>query len=246
MTENSKVIIVSGGSRGLGQAAIESLLQDGHHVATFSRTTSTFIQSSLEWDPSGSVFYWKQFDALEFHHLRAFAQDVICKWGKIDALVNNAGMGVDGLLTLTQESEVHSAIALNIEAVIHLTRACLKNMIARQSGAIINISSVSAIRGYSGLSTYSATKAALDGLTRSLAREVGPMGIRVNSLVPGYFESEMVKLLSTKAKEQIVRRTPLRRLGTAKDLAGVLRFLLSPEAYFITGQTIVVDGGMTC
>jgi 3-oxoacyl-[acyl-carrier protein] reductase len=111
---------------------------------------------------------------------------------------------------------------------------------------VINVTSVNGIRGFSGVSVYSATKAALDGLTRSLAREVGPNGIRVNSVAPGYFESDMTSELTDRQKAWIVRQTPLRRLGTVDDLVGVVRFLISPAARFFTGQTVVVDGGLTC
>jgi 3-oxoacyl-[acyl-carrier protein] reductase len=119
-------------------------------------------------------------------------------------------------------------------------------MIQRRGGCIINISSIAGIRGRTGVVVYSATKAGLDGMTRSLARELGPRGIRVNSVAPGYFESEMVNGLDEAVKARITRRTPLGRLATVDDIAAVVLFMMSPSASFITGQTIVVDGGLTC
>jgi len=119
-------------------------------------------------------------------------------------------------------------------------------MLQEAGGCIINISSVVGLRGTAGASVYSATKAALDGLTRSLARELGPRGIRVNAVAPGYLETDMTDALTEEQRVRILRRTPLGRLGTVEDVTGVIRFLMSPEARFMTGQTIVVDGGLTC
>jgi len=144
-----------------------------------------------------------------------------------------------------RETDIHRQIALNLEAVVLLTRACLKGMLPQQSGSIVNVSSINALRGHAGVSVYSATKAALIGLTRSLAVEVGQRGIRVNCVAPGYFESEMTAGLTGQQRERIVRRTPLRRLGTVGDIAAAVRFLLSADAAFITGQTLAVDGGFT-
>ncbi|HZS43860.1 MAG TPA: SDR family oxidoreductase, partial [Blastocatellia bacterium] len=142
--------------------------------------------------------------------------------------------------------DIHKVVTLNLESAIYLSQICSKVMLQQHSGSIISISSIDAIRGYAGVSVYSATKAALDGFTRSLARELGPRGIRVNSIAPGYFESIMVQGLTPDQLNTIVRRTPLGRLAKAEDIIGVIRFLMSPAAGFITGQTLVVDGGLTC
>ena len=243
-SDQGQVIVVSGGSRGLGHAIVADLLEAGHTVATYSRSRTTFIEECEKGDMA-ERFCWAQIDGSDFDRVRQFVREVDQSFGGIDVVINNAGIGVDGILSTMQDDDVHRTITVNLEAAVQLTRACLKSMLRRETGAVLNITSVNGIRGFSGVSIYSATKAALDGLTRSLAREVGPSGIRVNSIAPGYFESDMTSKLRDRQKAWIVRQTPRRRLGAVSDLVGVIRFLISPEAEFITGQTIVVDGGLT-
>jgi 3-oxoacyl-[acyl-carrier protein] reductase len=244
MCVQGQVVVFCGGSRGLGQAIVADLLDAGHVVATYSRSRTPFIEQ-CEQGSTAERFRWAEIDGSDFDRVRQFVRDVDKGFGGIDTVINNAGIGVDGILSTMQDDEVHRTITVNLEAAVQLTRACLKSMLRRQAGSVLNITSVNGIRGFSGVSIYSATKAALDGLTRSLAREVGPSGIRVNSIAPGYFESDMTSKLRDRQKAWIVRQTPLRRLGAVGDLVGVIRFLISPEAGFITGQTIVVDGGLT-
>ncbi len=243
MNAPSRVTLVSGGSRGLGAALVKECLDRGDTVAVFSRSPSPFTES-LRSDPATSDrFHWQAVDAADAAAVDAFALDVRRRYGRIDTLINNAGIAVEGLLTTSSQAEIRHALALNLESVIVLSRACLKGMLAARSGCIINVSSVNAIRGHSGLSVYSATKAALIGLTQSLAREVGPAGIRVNAIAPGFFESDMVQHMSEQQRARIVRRTPLGKLCTIDDLIGCARFLMDCQG--ITGQTLVVDGGFS-
>jgi 3-oxoacyl-[acyl-carrier protein] reductase len=243
---NGQTIVVSGGSRGLGQALVAALLASGNRVATFSRSETSFIRDCRSEDPDGSRFHWEAIDGLDFDGVRGFVSGVEDRFGGVDALINNAGVGVDGILSTMPDVDVHRVLALNLEAAIQLTRAALKSMLRRRSGTVLNITSINGLRGFSGVSVYSAAKAGLDGLTRSLAREVGPEGIRVNAVAPGYFESDMTSKLTDRQRAWIVRQTPLRRLGAVDDVVGVVQFLLSPDAKFISGQTIVVDGGLSC
>lgn len=243
---SAQVIVISGGSRGLGYGLVTHFLQAGHQVATFSRSSTDLIQALVTQDPREKKFLWKSVNMTEPDALKQFTTDVMARFGRIDTLINNAGMGSDGLLTLMRATEIEQSIDLNLKGTIMLTQACTKVMLRQRSGCIINISSVNAIRGHAGVGIYSATKAALDGLTRSLARELGPKNIRINSVAPGYFESDMVSNLTDEQKQRIIRRTPLKRLAQINDIVSVIQFLSSPDAKFITGQTLVVDGGITC
>lgn len=250
MTKNGsderRVVVMSGGSRGLGSALAKDFLARGHAVATFSRSSSPFIEACQKEHAADEAFYWQALDASDGKGLRQFVLSVVRRYGRIDALINNAALAVEGPFSLARDQEIENCLTVNLQAVLQLTRACSRAMLQQGSGAIINISSVNAIRGHAGVAIYSATKAALDGLTRSLARELGGRGIRVNSVAPGYFESDMTAELTPEQKNRIERRTPLGRLGTVQDIANAIRFLISPEGSFITGHTLLVDGGITC
>jgi 3-oxoacyl-[acyl-carrier protein] reductase len=240
------VVIISGGSRGLGRAIASRCLNQGYIVATYSRAASPFVEKQLELDPDRKSFFWSEVDATDSASVKRFVSVVFERYGEIGVLINNAGIGSDGIFATMRLSDIELCVDLNLKGTLYLTWCCARLMIQQGSGCIINISSIASIRGHSGLAVYSATKAGLDGMTRSLARELGPRGIRVNSVAPGYFESEMVGGLDEVAKARIARRTPLGRLASVDDIAEVVLFMMSPSASFITGQTIVVDGGLTC
>lgn len=243
VSSDKKVVVISGGSRGLGQALVQDRLDAGDIVATFSRTSNSFIDQLRNEDPEGRRFHWESVEGTDLEGVRNFGMNVMRRYKRIDALINNAGVGVEGLLTMTSERDIHLALALNLESAIVLTRTCLKAMIVARHGSILNISSVNALRGHKGLAVYSATKAALLGFTRSLATEVGPQGVTVNAIAPGFFESEMVGHLTEAQRARIIRRTPMRAMCTTQDIVDSARFLLSTRA--ITGQTLAVDGGFT-
>jgi len=246
MSGERRVAIVSGGSRGLGEALVADLLRTGAVVATFSRSSTPSIERCRAADPGGDSFQWEAIDGGDFPRLAGFVRGVLQRFGRIDVLVNNMATMTDGLLAMVRDADVHRQVAMNLEAAILLTRACLKGMLSQGSGSIVNISSVNALRGQTGVSVYSATKAALIGLTKSLAVELGPGGIRVNCVAPGYFQSEMTSGFTADQRSRIARRTPLRRLGTVDDIVAAVRFFNSPEAAFVTGQLLAVDGGFSC
>jgi 3-oxoacyl-[acyl-carrier protein] reductase len=240
------VVVVSGGSRGLGQAIVAAMLAEGCKVATFSRSRTPFISQLVDDPALRDAFHWQALDATDHAGVKAFAQQVQVKFGRIDVLINNAGVNLDQVLAMTQDEEIDNLLSLNLASVIKLSRQVSRVMLARGGGNIINISSVIGTRGFKGTSVYSATKAALDGLSRSLARELGARGIRVNSIAPGFLATDMTGHMPAAQKAQILRRTPLGRLGEAADVVGLIRYLISDDASFITGQTFVVDGGLTC
>ena len=240
MTE-APVVLISGGSRGLGLALVDMFLERGWRVATFARGASPSIEAR-----ACDSLFWQALDSTDDAALAALPKAVVRRWGRLDALVNNAGVGFDGLLTFMRTEEIDRVLDVNLRATILLTQAAGKAMIRAGRGSVVNVSSVNAVRGHSGVSVYSATKAALDGLTRSLARELGPRSIRVNSVAPGYFASEMVADLSEEATARITRRTPLGRLAEPSEIAEAVYFLASEKSAFITGQTLAVDGGITC
>jgi 3-oxoacyl-[acyl-carrier protein] reductase len=243
---DTKVTIVSGASRGLGLALAEGYLASGHAVAAFSRSSSDELARLQAKTESDGQFFWAAVDGTERDSVRGFVKQVLDRYGRVDVLINNAAVGLDGLFTLSRPSDISKAIDVNLLGPIWLTQACAKVMLTQQSGSVVGISSINASRGHTGVSVYSATKAALEGMTRSLARELGPKNIRVNAVAPGYFETDMVKGLSAKQKEAITRRTALKRLPGVANIVDVVMFLTSDQAALITGQTIAVDGGMSC
>lgn len=237
------VAIISGGSRGLGRALVERCLAEGYRVATYSRQGTPFTAGLRT---LGGHAFWREVDGADADAVDAFVGCAAERFGRLDAIVNNAGLGIDGVLSTMRVCDVQRVVDVNLNGAIYLVQSAAKLMLRQRSGAIVNVSSVNAVRGHAGVAVYSATKAALDGLTRSLARELGPRNIRVNSVAPGYFRSEMVDELSEEARARIARRTPLGRLGAVADVVEAVLFLLSSRAAFITGQTLVVDGGITC
>jgi 3-oxoacyl-[acyl-carrier protein] reductase len=245
MPQGRKVALISGGSRGLGAELVSGLLARQYRVATLSRTKTAFISKMMR-AHNRRRFHWDAVDGRDHEALRAFVNEVAERSGRIDVLVNNAGMAMEGVLPTVRASDIAEAVEVNLTAGLVLAQACSRLMLRQRSGCIVNISSVHAIRGHSGVAVYSATKAALDGFTRSLARELGPRNIRVNSVAPGYFESDMVSGMAEEQKQRIARRTPLGRLARIEEVANAVHFLISDQASFITGQTLVVDGGITC
>ncbi|MFJ9634681.1 SDR family NAD(P)-dependent oxidoreductase [Streptomyces sp. NPDC101175] len=239
------VAVVSGGSRGLGLALVTDFLERGYRVETFSRSESAELVA-LRGSTAPDTLFWSSVDGTNAEAVEEFARAAVRRHRRIDTLVNNAAIGLEGLLTLTAPTAIDTALRTNVTLPVLLTRACLKPMLARRAGVVINLSSINGLRGQTGVAVYGAAKAALDGLTRGLAREVGPAGVRVVSVAPGYFDSEMTAGIDEAQRRRIVRRTPLGRLGSTEDVLGVIRFLTSPAASFITGQTITVDGGYTC
>ncbi len=243
MEATNKTIIISGGTRGLGLAMTTHCLQRGCAVATFARQSSKEIEAAAA-EHRGRL-HFEQLDATATGPIEKFVERVIAKFGAIHGLVNNAAIGQDHLLAHISPAMVESILAVNLTGPILLTRSVVRRMLLNPAEArIVNITSICAIRGYAGLTVYSATKGGMESFTRSLARELGGRRILVNAIAPGFFASAMSSVLARQQLETITRRTPTERLCTERDILPVLDVLLF-EPINMTGQTIAVDGGST-
>ena len=239
-----KVVMVSGGSRGLGAKIVESFLERDFRVASCSRKRTKQI---VDWEQAfPERFYFEEMDLTDSAACKRLVRNVERTLGDIDILVNNAGMANSSLLALDSDESIDQVVDLNLKGAIFLSREVSRSMLSRRWGRIIHISSITGQIGFRGLSVYGATKAGLDGLTRALARELGARKITVNAVAPGYLTTEMTEELNQEQIRQIVRRTPLGRLGEPGDVIGLIQFLASEQADFITGQVLVVDGGLGC
>ncbi len=245
MSPEPQVAVITGGSRGLGAGIVDSFLEAGHIVATCSRSATERTDSWAADPELEGRFMFEPLDMVDGEACSKYVDNVIERFGRIDVLVNNAGIARDGVIALMHDSDIDTVLDLNLKATFVMTRQVVRRMLLARTGRIINISSVVGTSGYRGLAVYSASKAGLDGFTRSLARELGSRGITVNSVAPGYLRTEISHGLDEAQLQQIARRTPAGRLGEPEDIGSVIRFLASPDAGFVTGQTIVVDGGLT-
>ena len=239
----NKLVIVTGASRGLGLAICRQLLQQGFTVLALARTLSIDLNALTE--QYGSDLTFVSADLSDLDNIQPLCSELIKQHGRPYALINNAAVGYDGVLATMHNSEITALLNLNVQAPILLTKYLLRPMLLNQSGRIINISSIIARTGFNGLSVYAASKAALEGFTKSLSREVGKAGITVNCVAPGYMQTEMTNSLQGDKLESIKRRSPLGRLATPDDAAGAVLYLLSEQAAAITGTTITVDAGST-
>jgi len=236
-------ILVSGGSRGLGLATVRACLERGARVATFARNPTEAVKALSERFPDR--FRFAPLDATDDAAVEAFVGDAATAFGGVQGLVNNAAIGQDHLLANMPQDEIGRLIEINLRAPIVLTRLVLRRMMLQTGpGCVVNVTSLCGVRGFAGLTVYSATKGALDAFTRSLAREVAGRDIRVNAVAPGFFASEMSDVLAADQIEIIRRRTPTGRLVTEGDITPTITRLLFDEAN-VTGQTIHIDGGYT-
>lgn len=237
------VSVVSGGSRGLGLAIVERLLDRGDAVGTFSRSGSAALDRLAARHADRLLDL--RHDAADAAALRRFVADVATRFGRIDHCVANAAIARDGVLALASDRDVMDQLSVNLGGVIVLVREVVRQMLVvpPAHGSITLVSSVVAARGASGLATYAATKAGLEGFARSLARELGSRDIRVNVVAPGFLETELSATLPEADRARIVRRTPLGRLGTPADVVGTIDFLASSRAAFVNAQVLAVDGG---
>jgi 3-oxoacyl-[acyl-carrier protein] reductase len=240
-------VIVTGGSRGLGLGIALKLTGEGYLVIAVARKESDQITSAMretERANPGSLQF-VPFDLAKIEDIGELVKTLRKDFGPIYGLVNNAGMSFDGTLALMPNAQIEQLVRVNTISPIVLTKYVVRTMMADGGGRIVNIASIMGFTGYSGLSVYGATKASLIGFTRSLAREVGRMGVNVNSVAPGFVDTEMTQGLKKEQRQQIVRRSPLRRLSEIEDVANAVEFLLGCKSKNITGTVLTVDAGST-
>jgi len=238
---------VTGGSRGLGLAIVRRLICEGYGAVAVARRMSDPLASTIEQAEAsrpGSV-HFMPFDLSDVQEIPNLVKKVRKDLGPIYGLVNNAAQGAEGALALMHTAQIESLIRVNTLSPIVLTKYVVRHMMADGGGRVVNVASIVGFTGYSGLSVYSATKASLIGFTRSLAREVGPRGVNVNAVAPGFLDTEMTQGLDGERREKVARRSALGRFPEVDDVADAVGFLLGPGAKSITGTVLTVDAGGT-
>jgi 3-oxoacyl-[acyl-carrier protein] reductase len=240
-------VLVTGGSRGIGLAIARRLAGAGYNVVAVARRESDELREAIAEvtkQKTGRV-HFRAFDLSEIDAIPAFVKALRDEFGAIYGLVNNAGIGTEGLLATMHNSEIEALIRLNVLSPVILTKYVVRHMMADGTGRIINMSSIIASTGYNGLSVYGATKAAATGFTRSLAREVGKLGITVNAIAPGFVDTELTQDLAPEQRQRIAGRSALRRLPEVDDVARMVEYLLGEGGRNITGSVLTVDAGNT-
>lgn len=240
-------VIVTGGSRGLGLGIARKLVSDGYRVIAIAREETCQLTSAIQGANRavpGSL-HFVPFDLAQIENISTLVRRVRKSFGSIYGLVNNAGISFEGVLALMQNSQIEQLVRLNTISPIVLTKYVVRCMMADGGGRVVNVASIIGSTGYSGLAVYGATKASMLGFTRSLAREVGRMGVNVNSVAPGFVDTEMTQGIKDQQRRQITRRSALGRLAEVDDVASAVEFLLSDQSKNITGTVLTVDAGNT-
>ena len=236
-------VIVTGGSRGIGLATVRALAASNYTVIAIAREETSALAAAREQD--ASAIYFVSYDLAEVDGIHGLVRSLRERFGPIYGLINNAGVGTEGILANMPEPSIESLVRLNTLAPIVLTKYVVRSMMNEGAGRIVNISSIVADNGASGLSVYAATKASMIGFTKSLAREVGRLGINVNAVAPGFLATELTASMSDEQRRQIARRSALQRLAGVDDVAAMVAFLLSDKARNLTGTVLTVDAGAT-
>ncbi len=240
-------VVVTGGSRGLGLCIARRLVAEGYGVIAVARRESKELTGAMrEVEAAGvGALHFAPFDLGETDHIPALVKTLRKQHGRIYGLINNAAIGTDGALAVMHNVNIEKLVRLNTLSPILLTKYVVRGMMADGGGRVVNVASIIGFTGYSGLSVYGATKASMLGFTRSLAREVGRMGINVNAVAPGFLATEMTDGMDPEQLGQIARRSALKRLAEPDDVAGAVEYLLSDKAKSITGTVLTVDAGST-
>ena len=241
--EDRKIAIITGASRGIGKSIASTLAKEGMILALVARNQEKLeeLKKELQNSEIHSVY---SCDVSNFQEVEKVVKSVFEKYGKIDYLINNAGITKDTLLLRMREEDWDSVISINLKGVFNFTKQVIPYMAKQRFGKIVNISSIVGLMGNAGQSNYAASKSGIIGFTKSIAKEYGGKGIRANAVAPGFVETDMTAKLPERVKEEYIKAIPLKRFGKPEDIANVVKFLLSDDADYITGETINVSGGL--
>ena len=240
-----KVALITGATRGIGRQIALTLSKEGFNIAlNYRKENEELMELKKEIEANQVKCFQVAGDVSIFEECEKLVKQVIEKFGKIDVLVNNAGITKDMLLMRMSKEDFEQVIDVNLIGTFNMTKNVISHMLKARAGRIINISSVVGISGNAGQTNYAASKAGIIGFTKSLAKEVASRNILVNAVAPGFIETSMTDVLKDEVKEEITKNIPLKRIGVAQDVANVVKFLASEDSSYITGQVIHVDGGM--
>ena len=241
-----KTVVVSGASRGIGRAIALELAKEGADIS-FNFRSSEAEARELEKEIRGLGVKAKGFqvDIKDYNSVKSWVDDTVDSFGGLDIIVNNAGITKDGALALMSPDSWKEVINTNLDGTFNLTKAAILIFMKQKSGNIVNITSVTGLMGMARQTNYAASKAGIIGFSKSLAKEVAAYNVRVNAVAPGFIETDMVKELNEKYLDEVMKQVPLGRMGRAEEVAKTVKFLVSDDSKYITGQTIVIDGGLS-
>ena len=245
-TIEPRVAIITGASRGIGRAIAQRLAADGRLVVLVSRSAEALDEVRQQIEDAGGAAEVRPCDVSDSESLSAMIEAVASTHGRLDILVNNAGMTRDGLILRMSDADFDQVIAVNLRSAFVACRAAARPMMRGRFGRVVNIGSVTGVIGNAGQANYAAAKAGLIGLTKSFAKELGPKGITANVVAPGFVETSMLDALSPQRREEVIRSLPVRRFAQPEEIAHVVSFVTSDLAGYLTGQVLVVDGGLAC
>jgi 3-oxoacyl-[acyl-carrier protein] reductase len=239
-----RTALITGASRGIGKACAGALASPGNRIVLAARSVDKLDEIAGALRAAGNDAYVIQMDLSKTESIANGISKAMKEFGRIDILVNNAGMTKDGLAVRMKPADWELVLQTNLSGAFYTIQQVLPGMIRERWGRIVNISSIAGEMGNAGQANYAASKAGMIGLTKSLARELGSRNITVNAVAPGFIETDMTDVLSAEVKQQVLDQTPLKRMGTAEDIANAVKFLVSDEANFITGHVLDVNGGI--